>query len=125
MLISSCPLRETTRLDSRMPGVLGIVFNWAALGQRVVEQVPLGASERRTTRACVVDQDGLVLADTSDRTGKQRPDFPERAPLLRAARGAVAAHLDRAKVVVAQAASPGFQTYRTGWHGLLVRQVDP
>ena len=124
VLIYSCPVRESQRPDSRVLGILGIVFNWDALGQTVVEHLPLDASERATTRACVVDNDGMLLADTEGKALQQRLDFPERSDLFRTARGSVSTHINQVPVVVAHAASPGFETYRTGWHGLLIRQLE-
>lgn len=118
-LAYSCAVRES---DGREPlGVLGILFNWRALGQTVVEQIPLSASEWARSRACLVDDDGRVLADAGFGAGGRQLEFPERKALFLEARGSVKTYVGGQPVVVCHAASPGFETYRTGWHALLLR----
>jgi hypothetical protein len=124
VLIYSCVVRDGGNVHGQPLGVLGIIFDWDALGQTVVERTPLSAEEWGVSRACVVDDTGLVLADTAGRVLQERIDFEGRQALFAAPRGACTAQLGAHEVRIAHAASPGFETYRTGWHGLLIRQLD-
>ncbi len=119
-LAYSCAVR-VPQLPAGPPlGVLGILFKWRALGQTVLEQLPLSPAERTRTRACLVDAEGRLLADT--RPGRSAVlDFPERAALFRERRGVVTTQVEGRRVLVAHAASAGYETYRTGWHALLLR----
>ncbi|MET0291966.1 MAG: cache domain-containing protein [Steroidobacteraceae bacterium] len=124
-LVYSCAVREGGGVHGRVLGVLGIVFDWEALGDQVVRRTPLSSDEWATTRACLVDENGLVLADSAPISGTRSTvlDFPERQKLFSGQRGIVATLLDSQPVRIAHAASPGFETYRTGWHSLLIRQM--
>jgi len=119
-LAYSCAVRDPESPQGRPLGVLGILFNWKALGQTVVERIPLSDAERQCTRACLVDDRGRILADTS-RKGESVLDFPERASLFSERRGVVTSKLSGSSVKICHAASQGFETYRTGWHALLIR----
>src|SRR5690606_14515051 len=66
ILAYSCAVRDPHAPRGAPPlGVLGILFKWRALGQTVVEQIPLSEAERVRTRACLVDAQGRILADTA------------------------------------------------------------
>lgn len=120
-LAYSCAVRDPDAPQGAPLGVLGILFKWRALGQTVVDQLPLSDAERVRTRACLVDADGRILADT--RPGQSAVlDFPERAAMFREKRGVLATRINARPVLVCHAASGGFETYRTGWHALLLRE---
>lgn len=51
-------------------------------------------------------------------------DFPERISLFHGKRGGVATQVGGRSVLVCHAASPGFETDRTGWHALLLRETS-
>jgi hypothetical protein len=123
-LVFSCAVRDPDSKLAPTLGVLGIIFNWKALGQTVVEQIPLLAAERSRTRAVLVDEKGRILADTMPQLAAITLDFPERLSMFRGKRGVVATQVGGRSVLVCHAASPGFETYRTGWHALLLREVD-
>ena len=124
VLIYSCVVRENGNVHGKPLGVLGIIFDWDALGQTVVQRTPLSAEEWAVSRACVVDDNGLVLADTAGRALQEIIDFEGRQMLFASVRGARTTQLGAHQVRIAHAASPGFETYRTGWHGLLIRRLD-
>nr|PZN69677.1 MAG: chemotaxis protein [Pseudomonadota bacterium] len=122
VLVYSCAVRDPDAPHRPPLGVLGILFKWPALGQTVVEQLPLSEAERARTRACIVDADGRILADTGNERS-QVLDFPERQALFRGRRGVVSTRVGGRPVIVCHAASPGYETYRTGWHALLLREA--
>jgi hypothetical protein len=121
ILAYSCAVRDPDAPHGPARGVLGILFKWQALGQTVVEHIPLSEAERSHTRAVLVDANGRILADTRPAANAQVLDFPERNALFRGRRGVVTTRLGGRQVMVCHAASPGYETYRTGWHALLVR----
>ena len=121
-LVFSCVVRESGSVHGRPLGVLGVILAWDNLGQTVVQRTPLSRAEWATTRVCIIDRQGAVLADSAPEA-PATVDFPERATLLHSPRGAVDTQLDGSAVRVAHAASPGFETYRTGWHSLLIRRL--
>ena len=119
VLVYSCAVREGGRVQGRPLGVLGIVFRWDALAQTVVERTPLSEAEWRRSRVCIVDAQGLLLADT--RGGDDRLEFPGRELLFAQPRAAVEVELQGRMHCIAQAASPGYETYRSGWHCVVVQ----
>ncbi len=123
-LVYSSAVRDPAAPAARPLGALGILFKWQALGQAVVEQLPLSDAERKCTRACLVDGKGRILADTAIHSGAQLLEFAERDWLFREKRGVVSTLVAGRPVMVCHAASQGFETYRTGWHALLLRDAD-
>ena len=123
VLVYSCSVREGGRVDGRVLGVLGIVFRWDALAQTVVQRTPLSEQEWARSRVCIVDDAGRVLADSAGRTLQDVIEFPGRDVLMRKPRGAVVVEYGGRVHCVAHASSPGYETYRTGWHSLILQAV--
>ena len=122
-LVYSCVVREAGQVNGEPLGVLGIVFAWEALGQTVVQRTPLSPQEWARTRACIVDDNGEVLADSAGQPLGERIHFEGMSELFQQPRGAISTRLGAQNVRIAHAASPGYETYHTGWHSLLIRQV--
>lgn len=123
VLVYSCSVREGGRVDGRVLGVLGIVFRWDALAQTVVQRTPLSEQEWARSRVCIVDERGLVLADSAGRTLQEVIEFPGREALLRQPRAAQVVEYGGRPHCIAHAASPGYETYRTGWHSLILQAI--
>ncbi len=123
VLIYACGVREGGRIDGRPLGILGIVFRWDALAQTVVQRTPLSEQEWTRSRVCIVDDRGLVLADSAGRSLQDVIDFPGRDELLRQPRGAQVLEYEGRMHCIAHAASPGYETYRTGWHCLVLQAL--
>lgn len=121
VLIYSCVVRAGGKVRGEPLGVLGIVFNWTSLAQTVVGRTPLSAAEWQRSRVCIVDDAGLVLADSDEGRIGTRFDFAGREALFAQPRGACQTDVDGRRALIAHAASPGYETYRTGWHSLLVQ----
>ncbi|WP_299346474.1 methyl-accepting chemotaxis protein [uncultured Pseudoxanthomonas sp.] len=124
VLVYACTVREGGRVVGRPLGVLGIVFRWDALAQTIVERTPLSDAEWRRSRVCIVDGQGHVLADSArGDAASPRLDFPGRATLFAQARAATDLVIEGRACCLAQAASPGYETYRTGWHCVIQQGV--
>lgn len=122
-LVYSCCVREGGDAHAAPVGVLGIVFNWDALGQTVVERVSLTPEERARTRVCVTDPSGLVLADTAGAQLRETLALPGREELYREDKGFRITDVGGHRACVAHARAPGFETYTTGWHSLLTYRL--
>lgn len=123
VLVYACSVREGGRVDGRPLGVLGIVFRWDALAQTIVQRTPLSEQEWGRSRVCIVDDAGCVLADSAGRQLQDQIDFPGREALLRQPRAAQLLDWQGRPHCIAHAASPGYETYRTGWHSLILQAV--
>ena len=66
-MVYSCSVRENGDANGAIIGVLGIVFNWDGLAQTIVQNTPLAADEKASTHVMIVDEEGLLLADSSNR----------------------------------------------------------
>jgi hypothetical protein len=122
-VIFSAAIREGGLVDGRMLGVLGIVFNWETFANDIVRNVALSDEEKGTTRVCIVDSSGMVLADSSDRMLKESVDFSGRSRLFSGKAGHVMAEVGGTNCYVGHASSAGFETYASGWHGVLIQEV--
>ncbi len=122
VLVYSCAVREQGRIDGRPLGVLGIVFRWDALAQTIVQRTPLSEQEWKRSRVAIVDNAGNVLADSSGLPAEPI-DFAQRSVLFAGTRGAIVTQLLGRSYCIAHAASPGYETYRTGWHSLILQAL--
>ena len=122
-LVYSCAVRENGASRGEPLGVLGIVFRWDALAQTIVEHAPLSAEEKALSRLCIIDSEGTVLADTAKRLLQERISFPEFDELLRMPKGFVISRLGNEDCCIAHATSPGYETYATGWHSLIIQRL--
>ena len=123
ILAYSCCVRTGGDITGKPLGVLGILFHWDALAQTIVHNTPLAAEEKRKTRICIVDDTGLVLADTLGRQLQETLRLPDWANLKALKKGFVTALFDGAECCIGHAASPGYETYATGWHALLIQKT--
>ncbi|HKB91496.1 MAG TPA: methyl-accepting chemotaxis protein [Opitutaceae bacterium] len=101
-------------------GVLGIVFNWDGLAQKIMNETP---DRKPSTRICIVDEEGLVLADTANRILQEKIEWGGRKAFFSKKRSCEIISLQGSSRLIAHAQSPGFETYRTGWHSLIIEDV--
>lgn len=123
-LVYSCTVRERGAVHGKPLGVLGIVFRWDALGPETLKRIPLSPREAATTRAVIVDDHGRVLADPDLQRIGDVLRFEGSEALFSQPRGAATARIAGTTWRIGHARSPGFETYATGWHCLLMRQRD-
>lgn len=122
-LVYSCVVREGGRVNGRPLGVLGIVFRWDSLGQQVIHSLPLTPAERDSSRICIVDNTGRVLADSDPARIGTVLDFSGRDKLFASERGVHAVRVNGIPMRICHARSAGFETYATGWHSLVLRRA--
>lgn len=119
-LVYSCAVRQGGDANGEPIGVLGIIFNWDALAQTIVKNVPLAPEEKERTRVCITDDQGLVLADTDGKQLSEVLALPGRDAIFRESKNFALADIGMQKVCIAHARAPGFETYTTGWHSILI-----
>ena len=124
ILVYSCGVRENGDARGELIGVPGIIFNWEALGQTIVDRTFTGDKEKSFTRVCIVDADGLVLADSAGKMIRERIEVPDQATLFATKKHHVAAEFNGEQAIIAHAFSPGFETYSTGWHSLIIQRLN-
>jgi hypothetical protein len=122
VLVYSCKVCRGGDAKAEPIGVLGVVFNWDGLAQKIMHETPIDADKKALTRVCIVDETGHVLADSDDRLLHDVIDFPDRASLFAQKKGSLTVQMGRVQWLVAHAQSPGFETYRTGWHSLIIER---
>jgi hypothetical protein len=122
-VVFSCPLRENSHEDGKVLGVLGVIFNWEGLSQRIIESTPLSSEEKANCRICIVDNDGLILADSRRKVLEGRIQFAGIESLLGEKKGFVMTQYENDESCVGHALSPGYETYASGWHSLLVQKL--
>jgi hypothetical protein len=124
VLVYSCGVRAGGEVDGELQGVLGIVFNWDALAQTIVDRTPLYDDERTSTRVCICDSTGQVLAEAGPQVGGPIMDLPGRQELFQQRKSFALETQHGQKLVLAHAQAPGFETYTTGWHSLIVQESN-
>jgi len=121
ILTYSCGVRAGGLANGSLLGVLGILFNWESLAQTIVKNTPLTPEEKSRTRVCITDKNGMVLADTSDAILRETISFSSRDTLFASGKSFQIVQIGAKKALVAHAFSPGYETYATGWHSLIIQ----
>ena len=123
-LVYSCGVRAGGESQGALLGVLGIVFNWDALGQAILDRMPLSAHEKQRAIAGFVDAEGNVLADFP--AGSLRDTFDNALfhGLRQGQKGYGVHHFGGREYCAGFAMSPGFETYATGWSSLVMVSRD-
>ncbi|MEM9399491.1 MAG: methyl-accepting chemotaxis protein [Verrucomicrobiota bacterium] len=124
VLIYSCSVRENGEANGKVLGALGILFNWDSLAQTIVDNTPLTSAEKSATRVCFVDEDRMVLADTKGGTLRDKIEFKGHFDLLKSKKDFMITKMGSKLVIVGHAKAPGFETYSTGWHSLIIQELD-
>ncbi|BBO34129.1 methyl-accepting chemotaxis protein [Lacipirellula parvula] len=123
-LIYSCGVRQEGKADGKLLGVLGIVFNWEALAQTIMTSAPVAEEERAATRCVITDGDGTILADSWGKQLQERLSLPDLSSILAERKNFTTGDYRGQACCIAHAQAPGFETYSTGWHSLVIQPVD-
>ncbi len=121
VLIFSCVVRDDA---GSAIGVLANIFKWNEFAQRIVESIPLPEKEKRYTRACITDSEGLVLADSAGRI-LDTIEFDRRGELFDTVRAFIIGEVKGKgkRCIIAHALSQGYENYSSGLHSLLIQEL--
>jgi hypothetical protein len=122
-LVYSCGVRHEGNANGKLLGVLGIVFNWEALAQTIMANAPVAEEEREVTRCVITDGDGTLLADSWGKQLQESLGLPELSQILAERKNFVTGDYRGQKCCIAHALAPGFETYSTGWHSLVIQPI--
>ena len=121
-LVFSCAVREGGYQHGKIIGVLGAFFKWEDLAQKIVKHVPL-TDEEKHARICIVDDEGLILADSQDLVLDDKIEFLGRHMLFEKEKDFMIIEYRGEKCCIAHASSPGYETYASGLHSLIIQKV--
>lgn len=125
-LAYSCSVRSGGDSNGKLIGVLGILFNWEALAQVILDETPIDPELKSATRCCIVDSEGLVLADSERKILKDHISIPQTNGLEAQSKSWSRAKVDSHECFIGHAKAPGFETYSTGWHSIIIQKMqDP
>ncbi len=124
VLIYSATVRRNGEANERTLGVLGVVFNWEALSSAVLCNESLDARESEKTLRLIVDNDAHVLASSRPLPFDFKLPMQKLEGLFNQNNGYILDEMDRKRVCIAHAKSPGFETYATGWHAILIQDIE-
>jgi hypothetical protein len=119
-LVYSCAVREQGEANGRPLGVLGIVFNWDALGQVILDRIPLSPVEKSRALACYVEPSGRVLADFPAQTFGDQFNMNLLSSLQNSNKGYDVREFRGKSYCLGFAKAPGFETYSTQWYSVLM-----
>lgn len=118
-LIYSAAVRENGESLGRKLGALGIVFNWDGLALPILQKT---ARAEAGARCYIVDAHANILASDTMVTGTKL-SVPEFSRVLMSDKGYFVDNFEDQLCCIAHAASPGFETYGTGWYSIIVQPV--
>ena len=117
-------MRRDGQANGELIGVLGILFNWEALAQTIVNRTPLSPAEKENTRVCIIDNTGMILADTKNAILKERLNISHLESLILQGKGFTNAEQHGIPTLFAIATAPGYETYSTGWHSIIIQTLN-
>jgi len=123
VLVYSCKVCRGGLARAEVLGVLGVVFRWDALADTIVRNTPVDEADKATTRACIISPDGTLLADSAGRALKDKLTLPNQAQLFALKKGFRHIEINGRPTLVGVAKSPGFETYATGWHSVILQTL--
>ena len=88
-----------------------------------MHNTPVSEGLKAQTRICITDNSGLVLADSANKILQESIDFPGRDKLYGQQMGYLITTLGANRYCIAHAKSPGYETYATGWHSVIMQQI--
>lgn len=124
VLAYATAVRAAGASDGQAIGALGILFRYEDLAQTIVKNVPLSAEEASRSRSCIVDDQRRVLADSEHRILTDVIEFPGIEGLFRSRKGFILTRYNNSDCCIAHAAAPGYETYTTGWHSLIIQTLQ-
>ena len=122
-LVYTTAVRENGNTRGKIIGALGIIFRFEALAQTIIENIPLSREEKERSRVCIVNDKGLVLADSDHRNLEDTIDFAGKSELFNDKKGFVIDKYNDSKCCIGHATAPGYETYTTGWHSLIIQKL--
>jgi hypothetical protein len=122
-LVYSCAVRENGQTNGKIVGVLGVMFKWESLSQTIIQHTPIDEEEKKNTRICITDDDGLILADSENKMLKDKIQFDKKASLYSEKKNYLFSEYGGLECCIAHAQSPGFEGYSTGWHSVIVQKL--
>jgi len=122
-LVYSCAVRENGDTKGKIIGVLGVIFKWESLSQTIIQHTPIDEEEKMHTRICIVDDEGLILADSENKMLKDKFQFDKKTSLFSEKKNYLFSEYESVECCIAHALSPGFEGYSTGWHSLIIQKL--
>jgi len=123
VLVYSSTVRRHGEANEPVIGVLGVVFNWEALSGTVLSNASLDASESQRTLRLISDDGGGILASSRALPFDYRLPMQKIEKLYSQSKGYILDELEGKRVCIAHAKAPGFETYSTGWHSVLIQEI--
>ncbi len=119
-LMYSAAVRENGDSLGRKLGALGIVFNWDGLALPILQKTSRAESG---ARCFIVDGHANILAADSVTNGTKL-SVPDFSRVLMSDKGYYVDTFEDQLCCIAHAASPGFETYATGWYSIIIQPVS-
>ncbi len=119
----SCGVREGGQARGKLLGVLGIFFNWEEFAQTIMDQSPLSDTEKNNTLCCICNDAGLILADSRGHQLDAKLDLENQQQIFAEKKNYVLDRYEGKPACIAHAQAPGFETYSTGWHSLVIQTM--
>lgn len=124
VLIYSASVREGGEVNGQILGVLGVIFNWGALSNAVLTNASLDATEAERTLRLIVDDEANILASSKPLPRSFKLPMLKFQKTFHENKGFVFDEFDNRRVCIAHAKAPGFETYSTGWHSILIQEME-
>lgn len=122
-IVYSAAVRESGNTKGKIIGVLGVVFKWESLSQTIISHTPIDEDEKKHTRICIADDDGLILADSDGKMLKETLQFDKKTSVFGEKKNYLFTEYAGTPCCIGHALSPGFENYSTGWHSLIVQKL--
>ena len=124
VLVYSSTVRRNGDANEPILGVLGVLFNWEALSSAVLANASLNEAESARTLRLILDNEANVLASSRPLPFDYKLPMQKIDSMFHENKGYVLEELDNKRVCIAHAKAPGFETYSTGWHAILIQEID-
>ncbi|HSQ42817.1 MAG TPA: cache domain-containing protein [Fibrobacteraceae bacterium] len=122
VLVYSTAVRENGNETGQPIGVLGVIYRWEDLGQKIVDSVALSDEEMKRTRVLIVERNGRIIASSKGLSDQE--EFVPLAEWLSLSPDPRFHTLIQEESLLGLARSQGFETYATGWSSALLQKLE-
>jgi len=85
--------------------------------------LPVDDVEKERTLGLIIESDGTLVASSRQLSADYRFPVERFSALMAERKGYVSEPIDGNNYCIAQAKAPGFETYTTGWHAVLMQEI--
>lgn len=119
----SCKVHQDGDPTKPVIGFIASVLNWNNLAQRIVNETPLNEDEKQNSRICIIENDGTVVADTTNKILTEKINLQNIENIFKTLKGYSIVKQHNESFLASHGSSPGYEDYSSNMHCLIFTDI--